>query len=95
MSTEAKKPVDLLRERRGPVPEELRGRVKDHNRAQKAITDALTGGAKTAPEVAEETGIPTDEVFWHLMAMRKYGSVTEAEEAGDYYQYALTEKDEQ
>lgn len=94
MSMAAKKPVDLLRERRGPVPEGLRERVRDHSGVRRAITDALAARPRSAPEIAEETGIPTHEVFWHLMAMRKYGSVTEAEQAGDYYHYALTKKDE-
>jgi hypothetical protein len=28
-------------------------------------------------------------VLWHLMAMRRYGEVVEAGEAGDYVRYAL------
>jgi hypothetical protein len=95
MSTEARKPTDVLRERRGPVPEELRDQLKHHNAVRKAITDALAGGPRSAPEIAADTGIASHELFWHLTAMRKYGTVTETEQAGDYYRYALTKKDDQ
>ncbi len=94
MPETAKKPLDVLRERRGPVPDELRERVRENNRIQKAITDKLAEGPKTAPELAAAIGVPTDRVFWHLMAMRKYGKVTEDEQDGDYFRYALIEKDE-
>jgi predicted Rossmann fold nucleotide-binding protein DprA/Smf involved in DNA uptake len=92
MTTDAAKPVSILRQRRGPVPDALRDRVKEHSRIEKALTDALASGPKSAPEIAAETGIPAHQAFWHLMAMRKYGKVAEAGEAGDYCQYRLVEK---
>ncbi len=95
MSTKARKPLDDLRQRRGPVPDELRERVKEHTRIQKAITAALSQGPRTAVEIAAATGIPREQVFWHLMAMRKYGEVAEGEESDGYFQYALTKKEQQ
>jgi predicted transcriptional regulator len=95
MADEGRKSMEILRERRGPVPGELRQRMREHNRMQKAIADALADGAKTPPEIAEGIDARTDEVFWHLMAMRKYGSVAEGEQDGDYVRYALTQKDKQ
>jgi predicted transcriptional regulator len=92
MPTEASKPIEILRQRRGPVPEELRRRVSECNRIQKAIAGSLQDGPKTAPEIATATGVPTDQVFWHLMAMRKYGEVVEDEPDGAYFRYALQKK---
>ncbi len=94
MSTEAKKPIDIIRERRGPIPDELRERVREHNRIQRAIANTLAQGPKTPPEIAEAIGVPTDQAFWHLIAMRRYGKVAEGEQSGDYFQYGLVEKDE-
>jgi hypothetical protein len=95
MADGGKKPIEILRERRGPVPDELRQRMREHNRIRKAIADALADGAKTPPEIADGIDARTDQVFWHLMAMRKYGSVAEGEQYGDYFRYALTKKDKQ
>lgn len=81
-----------MRERRGPVPPELRERVKQHGAIKKAIAKALEQGPKTVPELAEITGFPTHEVFWHLTSMRKYGQVTEGEQDGSYFRYMLAKE---
>ena len=59
---------------------------------QNAITKVLKEGPKTVPEIAEATGIPKDEIFWHLMTMHKYGLVEpeEKDEEG-YFRYRLVE----
>ncbi len=90
---EQKKPIDILRERRGPVPPELRERVKQHRTIKKALTEALQGGPKTVLELAELTGFPSHEVFWHIVSMRKYGQVTEGDQDGDYLRYMLIARD--
>ena len=92
---EQKKPVDILRERRGPVPPELRERVRQHRAIKKALADALQEGPQTVPELSEITGSPTHEVFWHLISMRKYGQITEGDQEGDYFRYALVRKDDE
>jgi len=56
--------------------------------------EALQGGPKTVPELAEITGFPSHEVFWHIVSMRKYGQVTEGDQDGDYLRYMLIERDE-
>ena len=90
-AVEGKKPIEILRERRGGVPPEL----VEHNRRQAAnrrrIVDALKVASKTVPEIAKETGLPPHEVFWHLMAMKKYGKLVEGQQRDDYFEYALAE----
>ncbi len=84
--------LKILRERRGPVPEELRERVRRHREAKRAIRQALAEGPLTVPELAQRTGLPSHEVFWHIISMRKYGEVAEGEQEGDYFRYLLLEK---
>jgi len=47
------------------------------------------------PQIAQETNLPPHEVFWHLMAIKKYGKLVEGEEREGYFEYALAEESEQ
>ena len=87
-----KKPIQILRERRGGVPKALLDRNREQTKILKTLTAALAGGPKTPPELAEAVGMPPHEVFWWLMGMKKYGQVVEGEERDDYYEYALKEE---
>jgi hypothetical protein len=88
------KPIQILRERRGGVPKELVERSRRQAQTHKRLTRALTDGPKTVPEIAKITELPTHEVFWHLMGMRKYGQIVEGEERDGYYEYALKPEQE-
>ena len=88
-----KTPLQILKERRGPVPEELRAWTKEHNRMRREILKVLKDSPKTPPQVAEIVGIPTDKVFWFLMCMRKYGCVAEDSQEGDYFKYAFVKEE--
>lgn len=83
------KPVQILRERRGGVPKELVERSRRQAQTHKLLTTALKDGPKTVPEIARITELPTHEVLWYLMGMRKYGQIVEGEERDGYYEYAL------
>jgi predicted Rossmann fold nucleotide-binding protein DprA/Smf involved in DNA uptake len=85
----------ILRKRRGPPSDELLQRQREYNRVRRMITEAIRSDPKTVPEIATHAGLPTHQVFWHLMAMKKYGKVVEGEESGDYYKYALKEEEQQ
>jgi hypothetical protein len=89
VDTVTKKPLDILKEKHGPVSKELTGLVKEHNRIKTAIRKALKENPKTVPEISTETGIPSDIVFWHLMSMKKYRKVVEGDQVGDYLKYQL------
>jgi len=81
-----------LRKRRKPVIERVAARVKEQNRIRREINKSLKEGAKTVPAIAESTGIPSSTVFWHIIAMKKYGKVAEAEQEDDYPKYQLIEE---
>jgi predicted transcriptional regulator len=84
--------LQILKERVGPVPDELQERVKEHARIKGKITKALKEGPKTVPEIAAAIGVPRPAVFWHVMSMKKYGKIVEGEQDGDYLRYVLVEK---
>lgn len=85
----SKSPLQTLRERRGGVPESLRRLIRRNAALRKAIIDALSDGPKIVPEIAETSGLPADQIFWRLMAMKKYGEIVEGEERDDYFEYQL------
>jgi len=94
-AVEGKKPIAILRERRGGAPGELVERNRQQAASRRRIVDALKVASKTAPEIARETGLPPHVVFWQLMAMKKYGKVIEGQQREDYFEYGLAEASEQ
>ena len=84
----------VLRERLGGVPREVVAENQQRNRIRRRIVEALGQAPRTVPELAAATDLPSHEVLWHLMAMKKYGKIVEGEARGDYYEYALSERQE-
>ena len=82
-----------LKDRRGPVSEELLTSVRQNGAAKSAIKKALAAGPLTVPEIAEASGLSTRTTLWTVTAMRKYGSVVEDSTDGSYVRYALVAKD--
>jgi predicted transcriptional regulator len=88
-----KKPIQILRERYGGVSEELKKLTRAQTRILKDVKESIKNTYRTIPEISKLTGLPSHEVLWHLMAMKKYGMVIEGEERDGYYQYALKEEE--
>lgn len=88
------KPIQVLRERRGGTPKELVERSRRQAQTHKALIAALKDGPKTVPQIAQITGLPTHELFWYVMGMKKYGQIVEGEERDGYYEYALKAEEE-
>jgi len=67
--------------------------VKEQNALRKQLRKALKEGAKSIPELAAATGLPSDQVLWHVTAMKKYDLIVETgmDDSGEYYLYALPE----
>jgi len=91
-SGKRKKPIQILRERRGGVPHELVERNRRQNAIRRSIVAVLQEGSKTIPELAREVELPAHEVLWYVIGMRKYGKVSEAEQVDGYFKYALIDK---
>jgi hypothetical protein len=84
-----KKPIQILRERQGGMPKELLERNKRQATARRQLRTALKDGPKIVPELAKATGLATQETFWLLMGMKKYGELAEGAERDGYYEYML------
>ena len=76
-----------LRATRGlGTPDQIE-RSKKAKEAQNLILRAIAGTAKTVPEIAEETGMPRQQVFWWITALRKYNRVQDDKKQGDFVAY--------
>jgi len=82
------------RKERGIKPEVTAIR-KRTTLVQKAIREAVGEGMMTVPEIAAASELPTQEVFWHINAMRKYGEAATVvdEEKESFLCYRLLPKD--
>jgi predicted transcriptional regulator len=87
--------LKALREERQESVKRAQALLKEQNATRKIIREAMVDGPKTVPELAEATGMPADEVLWHMSAMKKYGLVVEegADDMDEYYLYGLAEEE--
>ena len=95
---DAKKRVAVLkrlREEHQETVEQTQALLKGHQAIRKQIRQAMEPGPKTVPEVAEATGLPADQVLWHVTAMKKYDLVREVGMSGEYFQYELAQEENQ
>ena len=79
-----------LREERRVWVENAKQSIKVQNQIIKQIKAQITDAAKTIPEIAQATDMPTSQVLLYIAGLKKYGLVAEAEKDGDYFKYRLT-----
>ena len=73
---------------------DVREVMRDEMVMRDKIADLLRGETKTIPQIAQSLGCPNDEVVMWVMAMRRYGMLSEKgrpDEDG-YFVYELTEE---
>lgn len=87
--TRPKRPIEVLRERRGGISSELKTYFSEQQKIYKTLRAALKGGPRTVPQLAQECRLPSPVVMWHLMAMRRYGEVLDGPEQNGYLLYVL------
>ncbi|MBN8216355.1 MAG: hypothetical protein J0L75_06910 [Spirochaetes bacterium] len=83
-STKAK--LKIAKERHGVSPE-LLARVKETNRIHRAILEAVATEAKSVPDIAAATSLPSEVVFWNVNALRKYNKLVDVKKSGDFWLY--------
>ncbi len=81
-----------LREQHKDSVERTQALLKEQQAVRRQLCQVLRDGAKTVPEVATATGLPADQVLWHITAMKKYDLVEEAEMCGEYYLYRMSQE---
>ena len=86
---EKKEMLKNLRKERSHSIEAAKSRVKEQSRLIKKIKEELSSGGKTVPEVAAATEISAADVLWYLMALKKYGLISEGKKEGGYFRYHL------
>jgi hypothetical protein len=74
-----------------PRTRALREVMRDEMVMRDRIVEALAGGPRTIPEIAEALSAPAPEVTFWVMAMRRYGRLEELPKAkaDDYFQYRV------
>lgn len=76
-----------LRAERRVWVDNARQSIKAQNQIIKQIKAQIADTAKTVPEIAQATGLPTSRVLLYIAGLKKYGLVAEAEKDGDYFKY--------
>ena len=66
--------------------------LKELQGIRKELRQAMQTEPRTVPELAAATGLPANEVLWHVIAMKKYNLVTETGLDDGYYRYSLAEE---
>ena len=79
---------NLRAERRAWV-ENAQKSIKSQSQIIKQIKGQISDTAKTIPDIAQATGMPTAQVSLYIAGLKKYGEVVEAEKDGDYFKYGL------
>ncbi len=76
-----------LREEHHDTVEQVQARLKAQKDTRRQIVQAMDGEPKTVPEIAATSGLPAEQVLWHIIAMKKYNLVIETGQSDDYYLY--------
>ena len=80
-----------LREKHKETVVRTQSLLKEQKAIRRQLCQPIRDEPKPVPEIAEITGIPADQVLWHITAMKKYGLVVEAGMCGEYYLYQRIE----
>jgi predicted Rossmann fold nucleotide-binding protein DprA/Smf involved in DNA uptake len=76
-----------LREEHRETVTQVQALLKEQKDIRRQICQAMRDTPKTVPEIAEASGLPADQVLWHIIAMKKYDLVIETGMCGEFYLY--------
>ena len=80
-----------LREEHKETVTRTQALLKEQKALRKQICQPMRERPRAVPELAELTGLPADQILWHVTAMKKYGLVIENGMCGEYYLYQMAE----
>ena len=83
-----------LREEHQETVAQTQALLKEQKAIRRRICQPMREQPRAVPELAELTGIPADQVLWHITALKKYGLVSENGMCGEYYLYQMAEDKE-
>jgi Fic family protein len=84
-----KEALKKLREERRTWVENAKKSISAQNQIIKQIKAQIADTAKTIPEIAQATDMPTSQVLLYIAGLKKYGIVVEGDKDGDYFKYCL------
>lgn len=79
--------LKMLREAHADTVKKTQELLREQNKIEKLINQEIREEAKTVPDIAAATNLPTHQVLWYITYMKKYGIVVEAGMSGDYVLY--------
>jgi predicted transcriptional regulator len=80
-----------LRQEHQATVERTQQLLKDQKAFRREMCKVIRDESKPVPEIAELTGLPADQILWHITALKKYDLVTEDGMCGEYYRYKVVE----
>ena len=76
-----------LREEHRETVAQVQALLKEQKDIRRQICQVMRDEPKTVPEIAEASGLPAEQVLWHIIALKKYNLVIETGVCGEYYLY--------
>jgi predicted Rossmann fold nucleotide-binding protein DprA/Smf involved in DNA uptake len=76
-----------LREEHHETVAQVQALLKEQKDIRRQIVQAMGNEPRTVPDIAEASGLPAEQVLWHIIAMKKYNLVIETGLSGEYYLY--------
>jgi predicted Rossmann fold nucleotide-binding protein DprA/Smf involved in DNA uptake len=86
-ATQRSQYLKQLREEHRETVTQVQALLKEQKDIRRQICQAMRDTPKTVPEIAEASGLPADQVLWHIIAMKKYDLVIETGMCGEFYLY--------
>jgi predicted Rossmann fold nucleotide-binding protein DprA/Smf involved in DNA uptake len=76
-----------LRDEHHETVAQVQALLKEQKDIRRQLAQAMGDEPKTVPEIADASGLPAEQVLWHIIAMKKYDLVIETGQSDDYYLY--------
>jgi predicted Rossmann fold nucleotide-binding protein DprA/Smf involved in DNA uptake len=76
-----------LRDEHHETVAQIQAQLKEQKNIRRQIGEAMGDAPKTVPEIAEASGLPAEQVLWHIIALKKYDLVIETGQSDEYYLY--------
>ena len=76
-----------LREEHRDTVAQVQALLKEQKDIRRQIAQAMGDEPKTVPEIAAASGLPAEQILWHIISMKKYNFVIETGQSDDYYLY--------
>ncbi|MFN2145106.1 MAG: winged helix-turn-helix domain-containing protein [Anaerolineales bacterium] len=81
-----------LRSEHAETVERTQALLKEQKQIQRDICQFIRETPKSVPEIAEEIGLPANEVLWYVASFKKYGIVVEDGMCEDFPLYRKAEE---